>query len=277
MSLGRFINYDGRIIRSNTPLVTIPEFLSWDHYANIDIRVSKEGIIYSQEIWTDLIRKSGILGIEIPATLLLHQRFEREVLRTAQQNDCEDGIFKITIFPEKHYSIELTSTPINYWELKREGWWINIMDYSDMLTLPYWYRHHKVWEPIKKVALEMGFDSFLITNKDEEIIEMLHGGFFYVQNKQLYYVGDPLHMNAISQQIVNHYAFETGKIIHQLSVPKETIITADEIFRFDNARGLQWVLAIEQRRYFSMIGKQIFRWLYQRWEKKATKQSISLH
>ncbi|QZT39039.1 hypothetical protein K5X82_09095 [Halosquirtibacter xylanolyticus] len=248
------------MVPRNEPKISIPDHLHWDHNVEVCIRYTDENFILSNPIWADLIRKSGVMGLSIPDSISTHVRFERELLRTIKQNEVSDTIAKVTILSNQHYCIQLFHPTTSFWETKKEGWWSEVKSFPDLLHLPYWYRHQKIWSSMNAMASDMGYDLLFILDHQKHIIETSRGGFFIVKAKKTTYIGDLKHINSISSQVVRNYIKE---VTVRSFISEEELLQSDEIFILDNANGLQWILAMGQRRFFSITSKNIFRWLYE--------------
>ncbi|QZE14436.1 hypothetical protein K4L44_00795 [Halosquirtibacter laminarini] len=268
-ALAKYLNYDGILKYKDETVLSIPQIHAWSYYATIEIRYTQESLLFAKEAWSELIRKTGTLGIEIPTLLQTQQRLEREVIRTVTQNDEEEGILRVSIYPDQHYSIELFLVKTKFWELKKEGGWTKVLKYPDIINLPYWYRHNNVWPTYKKIHLETGYNTILVQDDHDLIVESTDGGFFFIEKKKVFYVGKPLYTNAISHYVIENYN-TNGKVEVLSSVTSERIHKADELFILDNAHGLRWILAMDQRRYFSITSKNIYQWLYQQFSENQT-------
>jgi branched-chain amino acid aminotransferase len=110
---------------------------------------------------------------------------------------------------------------------------------------------------------ENHWDDCLIINQDRKIIESISSNLFWVKNQTI-------HTPALSSGCVDgvmrrqifKFAKDSGIQVKECSgATKEELMEAEEIFLSNSAGGIKWVVAMEHKRFFNRIPKQIERWL----------------
>ncbi|WP_430812070.1 MULTISPECIES: aminotransferase class IV [unclassified Carboxylicivirga] len=110
---------------------------------------------------------------------------------------------------------------------------------------------------------EQGLDDVLIMNEHHQIIEGLASNLFWVHNDQIY---TPLRssgcVDGIMRKQVIRLLRADGYTLHEVAGTDEaTLMNADEIFLSNAIQGIQWVVGLNEKRYFCRVSKTISRLL----------------
>lgn len=115
-------------------------------------------------------------------------------------------------------------------------------------------------------AKEKGWDDALIVNNKNEIIEATSSNVFFVQGKYLYTASDESEIvPGIMRQQVIEAALKAGYIVYdEVAVKEKNMKNFDEIFLTNSVRGIQWVAAFKNTRYFKSTSQQLIQKINER-------------
>ncbi len=110
---------------------------------------------------------------------------------------------------------------------------------------------------------ENHWDDCLIENQDKKLIESISSNLFWVKNEILFTpsVSSGCVEGIMRGQILS-FAREYNIPIKEVPGTKiEELLNAEEVFLTNSVSGVKWVVALEQKRYFNRLPKEIMRWL----------------
>ena len=110
---------------------------------------------------------------------------------------------------------------------------------------------------------ENHWDDCLIVNQDKKIIESISSNLFWVKNNQLHTPSISAGcVNGVMRKQILNFAEESRLEVKECSgTTREELLEAEEIFLTNSVCGLRWVVAMDHKRYFNRIPKQIENWL----------------
>ncbi|TAJ08190.1 aminotransferase IV [Marinilabiliaceae bacterium JC017] len=103
------------------------------------------------------------------------------------------------------------------------------------------------------------WDDCLLVNQNNKIIEGLSSNLFWIKNSHVYtpYVSSGC-VDGIMRQQVIAIIKESGLSLHEVpGTTKPKLLEADEIFLTNAIQGIQWVVGLDYRRYYSKYVKQL--------------------
>ncbi len=107
---------------------------------------------------------------------------------------------------------------------------------------------------------EKGIDEALIQNTKFSIIEGTSSNLFIVSNGVLYTptLEDGCVAGTMRMNIIN-LALENKIKVYECTLNPQNLLSADEMFLTNAARGIEWVVAYRTKRYFNDMSKKVIR------------------
>ncbi len=107
------------------------------------------------------------------------------------------------------------------------------------------------------------WDDCLIENDEKKIIEAISSNLFWVNGETLYTPSVTTGcVDGVMRSQVLRYAVENKLKVHEnTGAGKDILLQADEIFLTNAVKGIRWVVALDNKRYFNRMPKKIVAWL----------------
>jgi len=195
--------------------------------------LNRNKIFKSARIRISVFRKSG--GLYTPATNEIDYIISATQLKNENFVLNSEGL-QISIFPD-------ITKPINRFSPFKTG-------NSLIFTLAGVYKK------------EIGVDDCLILNDKNQIIEAVSSNLFLVKNKTLITppVSDGCINGIMRNEIIKSAKKHDIPCIEQ-TVSEEDLLLADELFLTNSIKGIQWVVAFKEKRYYKRLSDFFIRLL----------------
>ncbi len=108
---------------------------------------------------------------------------------------------------------------------------------------------------------ENGFDDCLLINEKNALVESVSSNLFIVKNKVLFTppLDDGCVEGIMRKQIIKISRKLNYKVIDNKSLFPDDLIQADEVFLTNAIRGVSWVVAYKEKRFFNTTSKTLIR------------------
>jgi len=170
-----------------------------------------------------------------------------------------------TYMPETNqisYLIETEKLHVDSYELNQKGLIVEIF--------------HEIKKPINPFAFfktsnaqfyvmasifckENHFDDVLIVNENGNIIEASSSNLFLVKQNQLYTpsIEEGCIQGIMRNKIIEIAINQKFTVFEDCRITIDDLLNADEVFLTNAVKGVQWVLAFRNRRYFNKVSKSL--------------------
>lgn len=241
------------------------------------IRAAQGTIFFINQHLDNLIKALQILEIEIPKRLdIQRQMFIDDISRLINKNKLFKGLLiKITVFrnnsqdilpqtDEASYIVETFADEIIEFQPAPTGMSITIYDKMPIVPceLSQFDTHYNKTTKIlaAKYALANKNNDAVLLNANKNIVETaINGNIYIVKNDKLYLPGisEGCFNDLLRSQIIT-IAQELGLEVDQnIPLKINDLEQADEIFTASTVKGINWVAALERKRFFHKISDSI--------------------
>jgi branched-chain amino acid aminotransferase len=263
-----YINFNGRIIDSNEPIVAAQNRgLRYGDGIFETMKLKNGNLILSDEHFARLWKGMQLLQFDIPK-LLSPEKFEAEILQLAAKNKLSAARIRLTIIRSDggiydaknnmpNYIIEAMALPKDNGPLNSNGLQLCIFNdakksidtFSNLKTnnyLPYFMG--------AIFAKKQQCNDALIVNSDGNICDSTIANVFYIKDETIY---TPALTQGCVAGVMRKFLIDKIRIlgfsVHESVVTKEDILHADEVFLSNSIYNIRWVAGIEHKSYSNNI------------------------
>jgi len=271
----QYLVYDGVLVSSDIPLLTCTNraFRYGDGLFET-IRFHKGEPLNWDAHYSRLIKGMSVLKMAV-ASFPSKQKMHDSIVDLVIKNRIfYDARIRLTVFrkgeglytPERmqvSWLIEASDIGCTGYSFPEKGLRIDIYNDFPKLYTPI--------SPFKTIAShpyilagiycrENDFDDCLILNGNGRFIESFNSNLFWVKDNVIY---TPLISSGCIDGVFRKKVFsgvnKIGlRIVETKGASEEDIINADEVFFTNSIRGISWVAAFREKRYFAYVSKKIF-------------------
>lgn len=200
-------------------------------------------------------------------------RIAKEVERLCNKNRLFQGArARLTIFRsgeglytpttnEASYLLEVSYLPEQEFTLNTVGW--KVGNYDDEYKYPLKAGRYKTAQCLLSIKGSIwkqknAWDEVLLLSPEQHVVEAAAYNVFAVRDNVL--LTPNLESGCVSgvmRDAVLGYASELGLHVEELAFPLQILKEAEEVFLTNAVVGLRWVLAWEEKRYFSSTAKKM--------------------
>ena len=274
MSQELFVNLNGQLLSADKPLFALDNraFRYGDALFET-IRCHQLVPLLFDFHYERLIRGMSMLEIQfthLPSREQLLEFIANLITRNRIYGDCR---VRLTVFradgglytPESnkpHFLIETTPLSTKGYELNEKGLLVDV--YTEERKSESGFSPFKTGNSLLFVMAGLhksrsGLNDVLITNTKGKIIEALASNLFWIKENVFY---TPLRSSGCVDGVMRRQVLlllkQNGYEVQELvGATKELLLDADEIFITNAIQGIQWVVGLDDKRYFSKLTKVI--------------------
>jgi len=262
---GGYILYNGKFFRENDPIFSGDELYRLNCSIRESFRTENNLILFAEDNFNYLINSLLSAGLPIPAEWDL-QRFKNDVSRLLNKNHFFLAacvvIYLIPGVSGTDYLLSAEEIPRGFYPMNEGGLLIDF--YEDGTKAPsihfaYEPSSRFLWSAATRTALSQAKNNLIISNNSGFACETISGTFGYLKD------GRAVFPSPESQGycppilgVVMECAEQSGfEIIEKGDVSREDLLGADELFLIDNVFGIQLVLGLNSRRYYTIGSSSI--------------------
>lgn len=268
-----YINLNGAIIPGDQPVVTAQNrsFRYGDALFE-SIRITNSKPQFLKEHLQRLFTGMKILKMDMHPSFG-ETFFEESILELAKQNSIiSDGRVRITVYRNNggYYTPEDNSTSylIEVLPLAETGYVLNPKGYTIDLFNDF-KKQQNALSSIKSANSiiyvlagiyknQQKLDDCIILNDKSHIIESISSNIFAVKNGVLY---TPPVIDGCVDGVMRKKIIEISQAnriaVYEISIMQSVLLGADELFFTNAIRGISWVVAYKQKRYFNNTSKKL--------------------
>lgn len=241
------------------------------------IRCHQTRPLFFEEHYRRLLRGMSVLKINtsaLPSAGAFVENIERLIVRNRIFNDARvrlsvyrrDGglytpennnpawLLEATPLEDKGYHLNTTGFRIGIFHEFPKVWTLSA-PYKTLSSTPY-----ILGGLLRK---ENHWDDCLIPNQDKRLIESISSNLFWQKEGKLF---TPAVSSGCVDGIMRSQVLQFAKennlpFAETTGASKEELLNAEEIFLTNAVKGIRWVVALENKRYYNHLPKEIVRWL----------------
>ncbi len=271
MDLKQQFVYNGTFISETDTLFCIQNraFLYGDSIFET-IRVNNRNILFFEEHIERLVSGMHVLKYEIPEKFTTFKsKIKDEIISLLNRNKIfKSSRVRITVFRKSgglytpktnkpEYIITSSKLDTDKFILNSNG--LKIALFPDIkkpinVFSPYKTANSLIYTLAGVYKSEIGSDDCLILNEKNQIIESISSNIFIVKDKTMY--TPPITDGCING--IMRFELLTYAKLHEIpcieqSLTETDLLRADEIFLTNSIKGIQWVVAYKNKRYFKRL------------------------
>ena len=268
-----YLSHNGNFILADMPVVTANNrsFRYGDALFET-IRITNYNPQFLKEHLMRLHAGMDILKMEMNP-LLNSTYLEHAILELAQKNNItSDGRARLTVYRNEggfyapsdnkvSFLIEVDSLDEIGYTLNSKGYTVDLFTefkkaQNNLSSIKYANSAIYVMAGIHKVQQQL--DECLLLNDKHHIIEGISSNIFAVKNGVLYTppVADGC-VNGVMRKKIIEIAQANKIAVYEISVMQNVLLGADELFLTNTIKGIRWVVAYKQKRYFNDTSKKL--------------------
>lgn len=270
--MNRLQLFNGQFYKENEQLLLVSNrgFCYGDGFFE-SMRIANGRLLFASEHWGRLIRATSFLGINIPE-LLNANSFERFATELTTANGFLNARVRFQGFrmgegrytPENNqlgWSMVCQEIDSSEYVLNTVGLKLGFCNSHRINPAP--QSSFKSSNSLPYIlggmfAQKQGLDDCLLLDTHGHIAEATGSNVILVKGNELW---TPDLKNGgvpgVMRTVVLREAIELGFKVKELPISTADVLAADECFLTNAARGIQWVAAIEKKRYFKKIGGMV--------------------
>jgi len=267
----QFINFNGNIIPSDQQIFPVSNRSFRYGDGLFESMRYMNGVLKFSDLHIDRIQK-GMKVLKLENSSYIDSWFLREkVDELARRNKTgPDARFRLTVFrdsgglysPDSNkmaYVLESQSMDESQYTFNKKGL---IIDVYDELTKPVNILSNlKTCNSLVYVLAgifknQNTLDEVMILNQHGFLCESISSNVFVVYDRKLYTPSlNEGCIGGVMRQVVMRLAKENGIELVEAQVNPDILNEADEVFITNAARGIQWVMGYNNKRYFNEVSK----------------------
>lgn len=270
--MSRFQLFNGKLFKEDENLLSVSNrgFCYGDGFFE-SMRIASGCLLFAKEHWGRLVRATSFLGIVIPESLNAIT-FERFAIELAASNGFSNARIRFQGYrmgegrytPESNllgWSMVCQELDSPIYSLNTNGLKVGFCNTHRINPAP--QSSFKSSNSLPYIlggmfAQKQGLDDCFLLDTNGYVAEATGSNIILIKGNMLStpdlrFGGVP----GVMRTIVLREAAELGFVVNEALISTSDILAADECFLTNAARGIQWVGAIEKKRYFKKVGSAI--------------------
>ena len=256
---GGYILLNGKFYRENDPVFTGSDLFRLNNGIRESFRTENNLVMFADDNYNYLINSLLSIGLPIPTDWDL-PRFTRDMSRLLNKNHfflaAKVVIHFIPGTSSTDYLLIAEEAPVGFYPISEGGLLIDF--YDEGAKAPSIYHAYEpssrfLWMAATRTALSLSKNNLILFNNNGFACESIGGTFGYLIDGTIVFPAPE------SQGycppilgVVMECAEQCGfKIIEKSDINREELLHADELFLVDNCLGIQPVMGLSARRYYT--------------------------
>jgi branched-subunit amino acid aminotransferase/4-amino-4-deoxychorismate lyase len=264
---GGFVLYNGKFHKESEVLFSSVDAFRVEVGVKEVFRTEDNEILFADKVYENLLKACGAVNIPLPDDFdMSGNRLKKDVSRLLNKNKYYlAGRVTVRLFPGE----KATDCLLDAREVKRGYYPIN----SSGLLLGFYGGNRKnisqfsrfeissrfLWAVAASEAKAKNRDNMILFNSNDFACESIGASFAYIKGERIVFPDSSLggYYSVLSDS-VKSCAVNCGLDVEFSDrITSDDLLDADEIFMIDNSLGIQKVLGLESRRYYSTITEKI--------------------
>ncbi|MCX6237802.1 MAG: aminotransferase class IV [Bacteroidia bacterium] len=256
---GGYILFNGKFYRESDPLFTGADLYRLNTGIRESFRTENNLVMFAEDNYNYFINSLLSIGLPIPDDWDL-PRFTRDVSRLLNKNHfflaAKVVIHLIPGVSGTDYILSAEELPAGFYPISEGGLLIDF--YEEGAKAPSIHHAYEpssrfLWMAATRAALSTSKDNLIISNNQGFACESIGGTFGYlIDGSTVFPAPEAQGYCPPILGVVMECAEQSGfKIIEKNEISHEDLLHADELFLVDNCLGIQQVLGLNTRRYYT--------------------------
>lgn len=256
---GGYILFNGKFYRENDPLFTGADLYRLNNGIRESFRTENNLVMFAEDNYNYLINSLLSIGLPIPNDWDL-PRFTRDVSRLLNKNHfflaAKVIIHLIPGVSGTDYILSAEELPAGFYPISEGGLLIDF--YEEGAKAPSIHHAYEpssrfLWVAATRTALSTSKDNLILSNNQGFACESIGGTFGYlIDGSAVFPAPESQGYCPPILGVLMECAEQCGfKILENKAVNHEDLLHADELFLVDNCLGIQQVLGLNTRRYYT--------------------------
>jgi branched-subunit amino acid aminotransferase/4-amino-4-deoxychorismate lyase len=258
---GGYFLRNGRFYKEDESVFTLTEFKKGGEGFCESFRAEHNEVLFPESIAAHLVATAFTIGIDLVGIIDPDGRLLRkDVSRLLNKNKLYLAArIEVQIYPaDDQINLILNAKEIErgFYPVKEPG--LIVSFYNDLLqpiqvTSAYATMGKFVRRSAGRMAEELNQPNMIILNSQGNCCESINGSFAFLNNDLLIFpaAGSGGYRCAILKKIIQSAKDAGFHVGERDNINPEELLQAEELFLFDSCNGIQKVLGLEDRRYFS--------------------------
>ena len=256
---GGYILYNGKFYPQSEPLFTGADLYRLNTGIRESFRTENNLVLFAQDNFNYLINSLLSIGLPIPSDWNL-PRFTRDVSRLLNKNHfflAAKVIIHLIPGPSgTDYLLTADEIPAGFYPINELGLLIDF--YDEGAKAPSIYHAYEpssrfLWIAAIRTALANSKNNLILSNNEGYACEAIGGTFGYLIDGTAVFPSPEAQgysppILGVVMECAEQYGFE---IIEKREITHDDLMQADELFLIDNCMGIQLVLGLSSRRYYT--------------------------
>ena len=258
---GGYFLFNGKFHKEEEAVFTLAELSQRTEGFIEQFRAEHNEVLFADSICEHLIATAETIGADLtgvidPGAKLLR----KDVSRLLNKNKLYLAAkIEIQLFPSDHrinLLLRAEETERGFYPLKEPGLLLSI--YRDRLkdispAAAYATSGTFLWQKARQTARQLGQPNLILLNAQGFACECIHGSFALLNDNQVLFpaASSGGYRSAILQEVIISAKAAGFKVGEKEAITTDELLLAEELFLFDSSNGIQKVLGLDERRYFS--------------------------
>ena len=256
---GGYILYNGKFYREGDPLFTGADLYRLNTGIRESFRTENNLVMFAEDNFNYLINSLLSIGLPIPQDWDL-PRFMRDVSRLLNKNHfflaAKVVIHLIPGISGTDYLLTAEEVPVGFYPINETGLLIDF--YNEGAKSPSIYHAYEpssrfLWIAATRTAISNAKNNLILSNNEGFACESIGGTFGYLIDGTAVFPAPEAQgysppILGVVMECAEQFGFE---IIEKKEISHEDLLQADELFLIDNCLGIQLVLGLSSRRYYT--------------------------
>jgi len=256
---GGYILYNGKFYRESDPLFTGADLYRLNTGIRESFRTENNLVMFAEDNFNYLINSLLSVGLPIPKEWDL-PRFSRDVSRLLNKNHfflaAKVIINLIPGVTGTDYLLSAEEIPAGFYPIGEGGLLIDFFDEgakSPSIYHAYEPSSRFLWTAAIRSAISISKNNLILSNNKGFACESIGGTFgCLIDGTAVFPAPESLCYCPPILGVVMECAEQSGfEIIEKKEISYEDLLNADELFLIDNCLGIQLVLGLNSRRYYT--------------------------
>lgn len=259
---GGYFLVNGRFYKEEEPVFNLSELSCRSEGFSEVFRAEHNEVLFASSISQQLLRIAEAFGLSMADIIDPDGRLLRkDVSRLLNKNKLYLAA-KVTIqlFPidgKTQCVLAATELERGYYPLADNG--LLLLFYKDHLSYfkgdgDFPYSNSTIQNAARRKAIELNRPNLILLNREEYACESIGGSFGYLKENQAfipsYRTGG--YQCSIAREVIESIRKAHFEVFESDQITSDDLLNADEVFLFDACHGIQKVLGLEERRYYSV-------------------------
>lgn len=258
---GGFFLLNGQFYKENEAVFSVADLDDRVSGFNEFFRAEHNEILFAESITAHLLATAWSVDLDLTGQLDPEGRILRkDVSRLLNKNHFYHAAkIEIQVYPgldKPTILLRASEIPKGYFPVKEPGLLISF--YRDQLkdirlNGQYAASGHYFQQACIRAAREQNRPNMLLLNRDGFVCESIGGSFAYSLNDTVFFAAESSggYHCALKEEVIRSVKEAGFEPAEKENISPDDLLQAEELFLFDACNGIQKVLGLEDRRYFS--------------------------